>query len=66
VARTNSAGNYSNSAPCMNCFNVIKELNIKKIIFSIENDFKVFKTAEYHTTHVSHGNRFLRRQVAVH
>jgi deoxycytidylate deaminase len=49
-----------NSAPCINCFNVICELNIKKIIFSSTSDFEIHKTSEYHTDHVSHGNRFLK------
>jgi len=51
-----------NSAPCINCFNVIRQLNIKKIIFSIENDFMIYKTNEYHTDHVSHGNRFIQKR----
>ena len=59
--RTDNEGNYRNSAPCMNCFNVICKLNIKKIIFSSENnEFEIHKTSEYHTDHVSHGNRYLR------
>ena len=45
----------------MNCLNVICELNIKKIIFSSENDeFEIHKTSDYHTDHVSNGNRYLQ------
>lgn len=59
IVRTDNNGNYQNSAPCINCFNIIRELNVKKIIFSTEDDFACFKTSEYHTTHISHGNRYL-------
>jgi len=51
-----------NSAPCMNCFNVISKLNIKRIIFSTENDFTSCKTNEYKTNHISHGNRIMKRK----
>mgnify|MGYP003658711209 CR=1 FL=1 len=51
-----------NSAPCMNCFNVISKLNIKRMIFSTDEDFKSCKTAEYQTNHVSHGNRMMKRR----
>lgn len=45
----------------MNCFHIICELNIKKIIFSSENEnFEIHKTNEYTTKHVSHGNRYLQ------
>ncbi len=64
VARTDNEGKYRNSAPCLNCFNVIKELNIKKIVFSVENDFRVYKTIDYQTDHVSQGNRYIRHKAA--
>ena len=60
IVRTDNEGNYKNSAPCINCFNVMRELNIKKIIFSSENDFEIHKTNEYSTKHISHGNRYLQ------
>ena len=47
------------SAPCSNCFAVICKLNIKKIVFSTDNDFVCCKTCEYSTNHVSQGNRYL-------
>lgn len=63
IVRTDINGNYRNSAPCKDCFNVIRELNIKKLIFSSENnDFQVHKTSDYHTEHISHGNRYLHTQ----
>tara|TARA_X000000950_G_C13388442_1_gene447249 strand:+ start:51 stop:287 length:237 start_codon:yes stop_codon:yes gene_type:complete len=62
VARTDTDGNYRNSAPCINCFNVISQLNIKKIVFTLDNDYKIYKTADYHTDHISHGNRYLQNK----
>lgn len=52
-------GNYKNSAPCINCFEMILSLKIKRMIYSIENDFICCKPSEYSTTHISQGNRFL-------
>ena len=61
VVRTDNEGKYLNSAPCKNCFNVICELNIKKIIFSSDNNkFEIHKTTDYYTEHISHGNRYLQ------
>ena len=61
IVRTDSEGNCKNSAPCLNCFNVICQLNIKRMIFSTDTDFISYKPADYNTTHVSHGNRFLNQ-----
>ena len=47
------------SAPCSNCFNMICKLNIKKIVFSTDDDFICCKTCEYSTEHISQGNRYL-------
>lgn len=52
-------GNYKNSAPCINCFEMILSLNIKKMIYSIDNDFICCKPSDYSTNHMSQGNRFL-------
>ena len=60
VVRTDNYGNYRNSAPCKNCFNIISELKIKRIIFSTEDEnFQIVKTENYKTEHISNGNRFL-------
>lgn len=58
--RTDTNGNYRNSAPCKNCYSVISSLGIKRIIFSDDDDkFKIVKTSEYKTEHISNGNRYL-------
>ena len=60
VVRTDINGNYRNSAPCKNCYSVINNLGIKRIIFSTEHeDFTMVKTSEYYTEHISNGNRYL-------
>jgi len=42
-------------------------LNIKKIIFSSENnEFEIHKPIDYHTDHVSNGNRYLQTILANH
>ena len=61
VVRTDINGNYRNSAPCKNCYSVINELRIKRIIFSKDQDeFTIVKTSEYNTEHISNGNRYLK------
>ncbi len=35
-------------------------MGIKRIIFSVdEEEFKIIKTSDYHTEHISNGNRYL-------
>lgn len=61
VVRTDKTGNYLNSAPCRDCFKIIKELSIKKIIYSTnDNKFEMYKSEDYETNHISNGNRFLK------
>ena len=38
---------------------MILKLNIKRIIYSIDDDFICVKPSEYSTDHVSQGNRYL-------
>jgi hypothetical protein len=38
---------------------MILSLKIKKMIYSIDNDFICCKPSEYSTSHMSQGNRFL-------
>ena len=61
VVRTDKIGNYLNSAPCNHCSKIIKELCIKKIIYSVNNNnFEMCKTQNYVTDHISNGNRYLK------
>ena len=62
TVREDAFGNLQDSAPCTDCLRVIKELNIKKIVFSCKNnEVHICKPCEYETQHVSQGNRHLKR-----
>ena len=64
VIRRDACGKFTNSAPCMNCFKVISELNIKKIVYSMDgNEFNMCKPCEYKTKHLSVGNRILLNEL---
>ena len=64
VVRRDACGKFTNSAPCMNCFKVISELNIKKIVYSMDgNEFNMCKPCEYKTKHLSVGNRILLNEL---
>lgn len=41
---------------------MITKLNIKKIVFSTDEDFICCKPCDYTTEHVSQGNRFLNKK----
>ena len=58
IVRINNRGEYRNSAPCVDCFDLILSLNIKKIVFSTNDDFKIYKPTEFETDHISSGNRY--------
>jgi hypothetical protein len=60
IVRTNGHGNFRNSAPCIDCLNMIQKLNVKRIVYSTENDFKIYKTMDYTTDHISNGNRYIQ------
>jgi deoxycytidylate deaminase len=51
---------FENSAPCKNCFDLIKAVNIKNVIYSSGNDdeFIVEKVRDYVGEHVSVGHQF--------
>ena len=43
----------NNSAPCIDCLNIIKKLNIKKIIFKLNEEYYVLNPHDYNTSHIS-------------
>ena len=62
VVRCNSNGTYRDSAPCQDCMVVIKNLNIKKIIYSCNNNnFKICKPTDYIPMHCSQGRNYLNK-----
>ena len=60
IVRTDGKGNFRNSAPCSNCFELINKLNIKRIIFSTDTYFETCKPINFQTSHISSGNRHIK------
>ena len=46
--------NNLNSAPCIDCLTIIQKLNIKKIIFKLNDIYFIVKPSEYETSHMSY------------
>lgn len=62
--RIDSQYNLKNSAPCTDCSEIIKGLNIKKIVYSVDNyNFNVTKPEHYNIKHYSIGNKFLNGNI---
>ena len=62
IVRTDNNGELKESGPCIDCFNKIKKLNIKKIIYSCNNNcVTISKPKDYTPVHVSLGRRFISR-----
>ena len=60
IARTGSDSEYKRSDPCKECYKLIKEHEIDKIVFSGDNgEVSVCKVKDYTTNHVTHGNRYI-------
>tara|TARA_Y100000748_G_scaffold274341_1_gene249379 strand:+ start:199 stop:408 length:210 start_codon:yes stop_codon:yes gene_type:complete len=60
IVRVGTYGELKDSRPCLNCFNTIKNLGIKKIIYST-NDSSIVsqKVCDYHTESPSLGYKFI-------
>jgi tRNA(Arg) A34 adenosine deaminase TadA len=56
ISRYSENNNYNNSAPCVNCLEVIKQHNIRKIIFNLNNEFFEYNSKDYHTNHRTFGD----------
>jgi len=53
------------SAPCRDCSRRIKELNIKRVVYSCEDKrIESCSTVDYHSNHISYGNRYLNNILA--
>ena len=54
--------NFKNSAPCSNCVKFLKQYNIQKIIYSIDDGSLQFsRVKELDDTHISRGQRAINR-----
>lgn len=47
------------SAPCMNCFNCMKQLGIKRVVYVENNKLKSTKIRDYSTEYITTGNRHI-------
>ena len=66
IVRTDHNGEFKESGPCVDCFEIIKKLNIKKIIFSCDNHSVIIsKPRDYMPEHVSLGRRYINRQIKI-
>ena len=63
VVRFNTIANqFKNSAPCANCIQYLKQFNIQKIMYSIDDGSLQFsRVKELDTTHISRGQRAINR-----
>ena len=61
VVRVSTSG-LKHSGPCQNCLNTIRQVGIKKIVFS-DNDgcFEMYNTSLYSTNHQSSGFRHMHK-----
>lgn len=60
ISRVKNEMEY-NSAPCLDCLNMIRYYNIKRIIFYLELNYYIMRPNDYHTTHQSYGKIFIDR-----
>ncbi len=58
ISRCSSGGESTNSAPCVNCLETIQKLNVRKIIFNLDNKYFEYNSKDYHTTHRSFGDMY--------
>mgnify|MGYP003648361186 FL=1 len=62
IARTGSNGEFRDSGPCINCLNMIKSLNLKKIVYSCnDNTVVVCKPSEYIPVHYTFGSKHIEK-----
>ena len=62
VVRVNRQYEVKYSAPCKNCLNIIKKLQIKKVIYSTENNgFEIVKPKCFNNDHITFGCRNFER-----
>ena len=63
ISRVNRFGDCDyNSAPCTRCMEVINNLNIKQIVFYLDNEYHIVKPREYTTPYTSSGEKYLTRK----
>ena len=64
--RTDGKGNLQESTPCVKCMNVIKDLNIKRVVNSTnEGKFCIKKPPDYSSNHVTMGQRAYETKISL-
>jgi hypothetical protein len=61
ISRYSNNGESTNSAPCVKCLAVIKRLNVRKIIFNLDNEYFEYNSKDYYTTHRTFGDMYYRK-----
>ena len=59
ISRLTQGGFSDTSAPCVNCLQLIKHYNIKKIIFYINNNYLCIKPNDYTNAKYSDGHIYI-------
>ena len=64
ITRRDKDGNLQNSAPCNDCIETIKYFNIKKIVYTCNDDgnIEICKPCNYEVNHISLGRQYLNNR----
>ena len=58
IVRTDSQGGLQESMPCISCMNVIRDLNIKRVVHSTANgNICIRKPPDYESDHITMGQK---------
>ena len=64
IVRLNKDNELKDSRPCVNCYQKIKELGIKKVIYSTEDScIECKKVSEYYTDKSSLGYSYIQKRL---
>ena len=64
--RTDGKGNLQESTPCIRCMNVIKDLNIKRVIHSIDGGNICIKNPpDYSSEHITMGQEHMKLKIQI-
>ena len=61
VSRYSSSVVSNSSAPCVDCLKMIKKMNIKKIVFNLNENYHVMNAKNYYSEHKTMGRQSLDR-----
>ena len=61
ISRCSNNGESTNSAPCVKCMEVIKRLNVRKIIFNLNDEYFEYNSKDYYTDHRSFGDLYYNK-----